>query len=252
MKKRMSDNVWIPFWVDKWIFGSMRIEFGLEERGVWIDLLALASKDNGYIRANEETPYPIQQLAGMLLIPENILKSAIEKFIKKRKLIRLKNGTLYVTNWGKYQLSDRQKRRYMSRKSDTMSEKSDTMSEKEETKSNQIKTNQIKTKGSEKHSELAVFLERKIKEKLPRYKFQGKRYKENWANTFRIMIEKKEATEDEIKRLITWIFDESDFWYKNILSADKLRKQFGRLWAESGLQREEEEQKKYNEWLKKR
>jgi len=117
---------------------------------------------------------------------------------------------------------------------------------------NKINKNKIKKECSEKYSELAIFLERKIKEKLPRYRFQGKRYKENWANTFRIMIDKKEATEDEIKRLIAWIFDESDFWYKNILSADKLRKQFGRLWAESGLQKEEEEQKKYNEWLKKR
>jgi len=108
--------------------------------------------------------------------------------------------------------------------------------------------NNIK-KRSENFSELAALLEQKIKEKLPRHRFQGRSYKENWANTFRIMIEKKEATEDEIKRLITWIFDTSDFWYKNILSADTLRKRFGRLWAESGLQREEEEKKKYQEWL---
>jgi len=86
--------------------------------------------------------------------------------------------------------------------------------------------NNIK-KRSEKYSELAALLERKIKEK----------------------VEKKEATEDEIKRIITWIFDTSDFWYKNILSADTLRKRFGRLWAESGLQRQEEERKKYQEWL---
>jgi len=61
------------------------------------------------------------------------------------------------------------------------------------------------------------------------------------------MIEKKEANEDEIKQLIIWIFDTSDFWYKNILSADKLRKQFGRLWEESGFQKEERELMEFEE-----
>jgi len=115
-----------------------------------------------------------------------------------------------------------------------------------------VNKSKVKKKRSEKYSELAALLEKKIKERLPRYKFQGKAYLENWANTFRIMVEKKEATEDEIKQLIIWIFDKSDFWYKNILSADTLRKRFGRLWEESGLQREEEEEKKYKEWLGKK
>ena len=171
MRKRVSDNVWIPFWVDKWIFGSMRIEFSLEERAIWIDLLALASKDDGYIRANEETPYPIQQLAGMLLIPNSILKSAIEKFIKKRKLTRLKNGTLYITNWEKYQLSERQKRRYESKKADTMAEKADT-------KSNQIKSNQIKTKHLEKYSEIIFNFEKQQWENITN------KDRERWEKTY--------------------------------------------------------------------
>lgn len=113
MKERVSDKFWFPFWVDKWIFGSMRIECTLEERAIWVDLLALASKDDGYIRANEETPYPIKQLAGMLMIPEKTLSNAIEKFIKlkdktegKGKLTRTKYETLYITKWEKYQFSE--------------------------------------------------------------------------------------------------------------------------------------------------
>jgi len=105
MKKRVSDKTWFPFWVDKWIFGSMRIEFNLEERAIWIDLLALASKDDGYIRGNEETPYPLEQLSGMLMIPQDKLKKAIDKFVKKEKLIRLSNRTIKVAKWDKYQLS---------------------------------------------------------------------------------------------------------------------------------------------------
>jgi len=106
MKKRVSDQFWFPFWADKWIFGSMRIECTLEERAIWIDLLAFASKDEGYIRANEETPYLIQQLVGMLLIPEDKLKPAIKKFIKLRKLEEPIPGIYRIATWKKYQLSE--------------------------------------------------------------------------------------------------------------------------------------------------
>jgi len=111
MKERYSKD-WIPFWVDKWIFGSMRIECSIEERAIWIDLLCIAAKDEGYIRANEETPYLIQQLAGILVIEEKLLKNTIEKLIKIRKLKRLKNNTLMIAKWDKYQFSERHKRRF--------------------------------------------------------------------------------------------------------------------------------------------
>ena len=104
MKKRQS-GLWIPFWIDKWIFGSMRIEFNTEERGVWVDLMCLAGKDDGFIRANEDIAYPYTQLAGMLIIPEDLLIKTIEKFIKAKKLTLKKNGVLYITEWEKYQLS---------------------------------------------------------------------------------------------------------------------------------------------------
>jgi len=106
MIKRQADKKWFPFWVDKWIFGSMRIEFNLEERAIWIDLLAMASKDDGYIRANEDIPYPLEQLAGTLRIPVDKLRKAVNKFVKKGKLIRLPNRTLLVDKWEKYQLSE--------------------------------------------------------------------------------------------------------------------------------------------------
>ena len=128
MKKRVPDKFWFPWWPDKWIFGSVRIEFTPAERGIWVDMLSLASKDNGHIRANEETPYPLAQLAGMLIIPEEELDAAIKKFIKFKKLTMLKSGTLYVTKWEKYQFSERHKRRIegeMSDETDTMSKEKD-------------------------------------------------------------------------------------------------------------------------------
>ncbi len=111
MIKRKVDQFWFPWWPEKWLWGTIRIECTPAERGIWVDLLSLASKDDGHIRANEETPYPIRQLAGTLLIPEKELTAAINKFVKMGKLIKTKWGTLYVTKWEKYQFSKRHKRR---------------------------------------------------------------------------------------------------------------------------------------------
>jgi len=102
--------------------------------------------------------------------------------------------------------------------------------------STQYKLNKLKlskVKCSENHSELAALLESKIKERIPKHRFMGKDYLKKWADIFRLMEEKEEATCEEIKELIIWI-SKDDFWYKNVLSAEKLRKQFGRLWAEMG------------------
>lgn len=109
--EKKETKLWIPLYIDKWLFGSTRIELSPEERGVWIDLLALAAKDDGHIRANERIPYPLDQLAGLLRIPEALLKRTITKCIRRKKLNRLKDRTLYVCNWDKYQFSDRHKRR---------------------------------------------------------------------------------------------------------------------------------------------
>jgi len=109
--EKKETKLWIPLYIDKWLFGSTRIELSPEERSVWIDLLALAAKDDGHIRANEGIPYPLDQLAGLLRIPEALLKRTITKCIRRKKLIRLKDRTLYILNWDKYQFSDRHKRR---------------------------------------------------------------------------------------------------------------------------------------------
>ena len=146
MKKRTPDRFWFPFWPDKWIFGSIRIECSVAERGIWVDLLSLASKDDGHIRANEETPYPLKQLSGMLLIPEDELHSAIEKFIKLEKITRTETGTLYVIKWDKYQFTDRHKRRVEGE----MSEETDIVSEKRTP--NKIKEKEIKEEDNKEYS----------------------------------------------------------------------------------------------------
>jgi hypothetical protein len=122
---------WIPIYIDKYLFGSTRIELEPDERSVWMDLLVLAGKDSGHIRANEGVPYLTTQLAGMLIISEELLNRTIEKCVNYGKIKILEDKTLYIINWKQYQFSPRHIRRVnsMSKEKDDMSPKEDTLSE---------------------------------------------------------------------------------------------------------------------------
>jgi len=110
MKNKKGDD-WIPLWIDKWLFGSMRHELNPEERSVWTDFLALAGKDDGFIRANEITPYPISQLAGLLCVSPEIVESTIKKCVEFGKITITEYKTLYITKHEEYELSGRHRRR---------------------------------------------------------------------------------------------------------------------------------------------
>jgi len=145
MKKRVAGKEWIPLWIDQWIFGSTRIELNPEERGIFIDLLALAGKDDGYIRANEDIGYLPIQLAGILNVDLEILKKGIKKCIETDKIIEVKPNIYKIKNWEVYQLSDRTKREYKmevtSEKMEDTSEKVEDASEKMEVASEKAETN---------------------------------------------------------------------------------------------------------------
>lgn len=113
MKNEQRQN-WLPLWVDSWLFGSTRIELKPEERAIWVDLLALGAKDNGYIRAGVNIPYPIRQMAGLLMVEEELLQRTIDLCVQTEKLEVQESGILKITNWDKYQLSDRYRRRLKS------------------------------------------------------------------------------------------------------------------------------------------
>ena len=52
--------------------------------------------------------------------------------------------------------------------------------------------------------------------------------REEWANDFRLLIEKDERSIEEVREVLIWC-QEDPFWRSNILSAGKLRKQFTQL-----------------------
>ena len=149
MEKRQPD-VWYPFFIDKWLFGSTRIELEPDERGVWVDLMTLSKKDNGYIRANVGVPYLESQLSGLLNIPPELLKRTIEKCLRPKinKLRKEKDGTLYVLSTENYKLSKRQQRRIkakMTAEADTTAADADIEGEVADAK-NRIDKNRIEEK----------------------------------------------------------------------------------------------------------
>lgn len=137
MRRGKSVDKWFPLWIDKWIFGSTRHELIIVDekgemidlRGVFIDLLALAKKDEGYIRANEFTPYPKEQLAGLFCVPTEYLEKVIKICLQHEKLSEPSPGIFFVNSNDVYSLTERHVRRISTPKN-TMSVFPDMMSEK--------------------------------------------------------------------------------------------------------------------------
>jgi hypothetical protein len=74
------------------------------------------------------------------------------------------------------------------------------------------------------------------------WNFKGKSREkaiQEWPKQIRLLIEKDmhgqgtiEAREKQVKAVIRWVYEQSEFWRHNILSADKLRKQYDKLSAQ--------------------
>lgn len=90
------------------------------------------------------------------------------------------------------------------------------------------KTSRSKLKFETHHMQLAELLFKKMLVNNPKVK---KPKLEQWADTFRKMMELDKREGKEIQDAIIWSQQDS-FWHKNILSADSLRKQFDRLYLE--------------------
>ena len=165
MKSKDDSMKWIPLWVDKWLFGSTRLELQHDERAIWVDLMALAGKDNGFVRANAETPYQKSQMAGLLCAPEELLTRTIERCIATGKIVEDKPGIYYLVNWNDFRLSTRQRQRIESKaKERSMASKSDTMSQLSATTSqidalNKEKRREEKSKEEEEKVPISVFYE---------------------------------------------------------------------------------------------
>ena len=87
-----------------WLHGSIRYQLEPDERGVWVDLIAMAGQclTGGRICDNSGVAFPRQYIANQLNIPLELLERTIDK-CKKEGRIHESEGVLSITNWSVYQ-----------------------------------------------------------------------------------------------------------------------------------------------------
>ncbi|WP_064468254.1 hypothetical protein [Lederbergia galactosidilytica] len=141
-----------------------------------------------------------------------------------------KFSVITIVNWEFYQSKEDDDRQQNDSRMTAKGQQNDTYKngkngENEKNKDNTLRS---KLKFETHHMKLAELLFKKIKENNPSAQEPNL---ESWANTFRLMMERDKRTGKDIQDLIIWS-QSHHFWYKNILSADKLRKQFDRLQLE--------------------
>jgi hypothetical protein len=79
---------------------------------------------------------------------------------------------------------------------------------------------------SPEHMGIAVYLKGWILKNKPDFKVPPRL--DSWANTVRLMVEIDKRSLDRIRAVVDWC-QADEFWCSNILSMDKLRKQFDKL-----------------------
>lgn len=167
----------------------------------------------------------------------SVIKRKVDQLVKENRL-KIEDtelGTLFtVVNYESYQGFDNYRKDNLERRKN----RDGTGMERRENNNNNVnnvnnvnkdkKTLRSKLKFETHHMKLAELLFKKIKENNPSAQEPNL---ESWANTFRLMMERDKRNGKDIQDLILWS-QSHHFWYKNILSADKLRKQFDRLQLE--------------------
>jgi hypothetical protein len=89
----------------QWLEGSIRIDLDSAGRGVWADILALASISRrvGYVERSQGIPYTDDELADKFQVPLALVRKTITICTREGRLTKDDTGTYFITNWNKYQ-----------------------------------------------------------------------------------------------------------------------------------------------------
>lgn len=90
----------------EWLEGSIRKDLDSAGRGIWADILALASLSRriGYLERSVGIPYTDQEIADKFNVNIKELQKVIATCILEGRLQRENDtNTLYVKNWDRYQ-----------------------------------------------------------------------------------------------------------------------------------------------------
>lgn len=146
------------------------------------------------------------------------------KNFEKWQMLNIKTtnkfSVISIKNWVEYQETEQQ----VNNKRTASEQQVNTNKNEEECLKNEKKSNK-RLVFDEKQMKLAELLWKYVQMNDPSMK---KPNLNSWANTIRLMMERDEREGKEIQEVILWA-TQDDFWHKNILSADKLRKQYDKL-----------------------
>lgn len=264
----MSEIKWIKLSVD--IFNDEKvkmIETLPDADGLlvcWFKLLALTGKtnDNGHVYFMKDFPYTDEMLAKVFDRPVNLVRAALEIFVKFKMIQIDERQHIIISNWEKHQNVEgmeqvkklraaRNKRYYENKKRLELSGNEGVKtSEKSLTKTEQdvldidleldidkaIKPSRLKYEIPDMENAKLLFqlmLENNENCKEPNW--------ESWANEMRLMRERDKRTDEQIQYVIKWS-QRDPFWKTNILSPSKLRKRFDQLVVK--IKEEEKKRKK--------
>ena len=95
---------WIQVWTEELLEGSIRFDLTSAQRGIWIDLLAMAgrSRNFGVIQANPDTAYPHHWIANKLNISLDLLHPTLGLLKSQGRIIEDEKG-IKIVNFSRYQ-----------------------------------------------------------------------------------------------------------------------------------------------------
>lgn len=221
---------------DHWLYVEKR---NFSKFEAWIDLLMRANhKDTKVLLGSELIEVKRGQFITSVrkLCEEwNWSNTKVINFLKlleKDGMIAYKSDAkktvITIVNYGFYHSSEIEKTTQERHENDARTTQEHTENNDNNDNNDKKDMSRSKLKFETHHFKLAELLFREIKRNNPKAK---KPNLENWANTFRLMMERDGREGKEIQDLILFS-QRHEFWHKNILSADKLRKQFDRLLLE--------------------
>ena len=209
----------------------------------WVFLLARAGESNksGGLFLTDTMPYSEEDLSADFDFTVEFVRFALLT-LEKYAMISRYEDVLFIKNWEEYQAIEgmekvREQTRLRVAKhrekqkeigcnvtgNATVTECNGTDIELDKEKE---RDKEKPRKYSDEHLRLATKLRDNLKEDFP--KRMGKANLDKWSDDMRLMQEQDNRTTEQIEYVLDWL-PTNDFWFGNILSVGKLRKQFDKL-----------------------
>jgi len=206
---------------------------------LWIGLLCLAMKSQrpGIIEISNALPYTVDDLSNLFNVDKKTVELGLALFQKYKMVDFLEDGAIEIINFTKHQsIEEIERRRELTRLrvanyrkklkpcNALLTHDGVTVTLTDKIRQDKIRQDKSYCQTSDE-VRLSELLFNKIKTRNPGFKQPNI---QTWAGHIDRLIRLDKRTPMEIQRVIEWC-QEDLFWQNNILSADKLRKQYDTL-----------------------